>query len=137
MVRLATAFCLVSTIAAPAWAQAGPRGAPPDLVVRDLVGAAVWTSDRNRVRLVRVGPGPRAALAVLRVGGVLGFGAREVALPLPELRHDATELSLPHLTEADLRAMLPWRGGPRALPLDEVLGSGVAAQAGLQETERP
>jgi hypothetical protein len=105
--------------AQPALTQQGPVGVFADTAVRDLIGARVMASDgRNIGEVERVVQHDGNVLAVVGVGGFLGFGEHDVALPIGDFAQEELGLSLAAYTEDDLRALVPWSGEGEVMPLN-------------------
>ncbi|KIT15457.1 PRC-barrel domain-containing protein [Jannaschia aquimarina] len=109
----------VALLQIPALAQQGPVGAFADTAVGDLVGADVLAADGDPIgeveRLVDV---RGEVLAIVGVGGFLGFGEHDVAIPLREFVQAEDSLSLSAYTRSDLQAMIAYQGEGDPLPLD-------------------
>jgi sporulation protein YlmC with PRC-barrel domain len=93
-----------------------------DLVVlgwsakRELIGKAV-TNDKNEkigkvddliISPSRDGSTPAASFAIIDVGGFLGIGDRDVAIPMEQLKLQNKQLLLPGATKDALKAMPPF-----------------------------
>ena len=103
-------------------AQQGPAGAFADTAVRDLIGARVIAADGSTIGEVeRVIAQGSDVMAVVGVGGFLGFGEHDVLLPLGDFAQDESGLSLAAYTEEDLRAMIEWSGDGEAMPLNRTV----------------
>jgi len=96
-------------------AVAGLYGTFADRAVSDLIGMDVLAQDDvddpkleevgEVDRLVRVATGDEV-LAVVGMGGFLGFARHDVALPLARFEESAEGLVLPDMTEDELEAMV-------------------------------
>jgi sporulation protein YlmC with PRC-barrel domain len=83
---------------------------------RDLMGKAV-TNDKNekigKVDDLIISPStdgntPAASFAIIGVGGFLGIGNRDVAIPMEQLKLQNKQLILPGATKDALKAMPPF-----------------------------
>ena len=92
--------------------------------VSDLVGMDVLSASGNDVgeidRLIR-GTGGRL-LAVVGVGGFLGLGEHDVAVPLDRFSMAEDGLMLDGLSEAQLEAMPEWDERGEVMPLGMTVG---------------
>jgi sporulation protein YlmC with PRC-barrel domain len=83
---------------------------------RELIGKAV-TNDKNE-RIGKIddliispssdGSTPAASFAIVGVGGFLGIGDRDVAIPMEQLKLQNRQLLLPGATKDALKAMPPF-----------------------------
>jgi hypothetical protein len=58
--------------------------------------------------LVKGSNAPTASFAIIGVGGLLGIGKREVAIPTEQLKLQNKKLTLPGATKDALKAMPPF-----------------------------
>lgn len=82
----------------------------------DLIGKTV-TNDKNdkigKIEDLIISPSkdnsaPAASFAIIGVGGFLGIGKRDVAIPMEQLRLQNKQLMLPGATKDALKAMPPF-----------------------------
>ena len=109
-------------------APSGGYGAFGDIAVRDIVGRSVLGATGESLGEVETLVSLDGdVLAVLGVGGFLGFGEHEVAVPLADLNPGEGALILPGLDRAALEAMPEHDGTGDALAMDvTVAGEPVA-----------
>ncbi len=117
-------------VASPALAQDSPLGAFADIAVRDVVGLTVLAGGGENVgeveSLVKSGDD---VMAVLGVGGFLGFGEHDVAVPLAELQPAEGAVLLKTLDLQTLEEMPAYDGASEALPMDvTVAGTPIAVE---------
>ncbi len=77
------------------------------LNARDLREKPIYDTQSQRVAMladVTGSPGPNRQ-AILRTGGVMGIGAREVTLPLEKIDMEADGRLIIHMTEDQLRLL--------------------------------
>ena len=98
--------------------------------VADIVGLDVIAMDDGELsdvgeveRLVRVAAGGDEVMAIVGVGGFLGLGEHDVAVPLAQFEMSAEGLVLPGVTEDDLEAMAPFEDaeGVEELAMDRTV----------------
>lgn len=83
---------------------------------RDLFGKTVVNDKNDKIGKVedliispsKVANGPVATFAIIGVGGFLGMGKREVAIPTEQLKLHNKQLTLPGATKETLKAMPPF-----------------------------
>jgi hypothetical protein len=129
------AMFLVSLCAGPAVAQDPPAQAPVAGVVplgvtvtdmqaivkgwstkKDLMGKTVVNDTKDKIGKIDdliitpnpSGKGPVATFAIIGVGGFLGVGRRDVAIPLEQLKIETNNIMLPGATKDALKAMPPF-----------------------------
>jgi hypothetical protein len=95
-----------------------------DARVADLVGTNVTGENGNDIgeidRLISNG---QELLAIVGVGGFLGLGEQDVAIPLDRFSMTDNGLVLDTVTEREIEAMPEWNGSGDALPLDTTIGN--------------
>lgn len=82
----------------------------------DLLGKTVVNDKNEKIGKVddliispnKVGNAPAASFAIIGVGGFLGIGKRDVAIPAEQLKLQNKELTLPGATKEALKAMPPF-----------------------------
>ena len=132
---------LMLLVCAPAWAQqptdpasppAGRAAArfPQPVWVGDLLGKQVLRPVEAQDVLGRVAAIARrpdgAVLIVVRLGGVLGLGARPVAVPVEATALLGPYLAVMDLSPGQLRALPTYDSdGAQALPADETIRVGL------------
>lgn len=121
----------LTAVAPAAFAQTAVPPVFADVAVGDLVGADVKAGDGSSLgeveRVVALGGD---VVAVVGVGGFLGFGEHDVAIPLQEFAPGEDALTLAGYSEEDLKAMVAWGGDGEALPLNvTVSGTPVETEA--------
>ncbi|TFL19186.1 PRC-barrel domain-containing protein [Jannaschia formosa] len=108
---------------AEAPAGEGLYGAFANMRVSDLVGMNVLGGTGERLgevdRLVDVGGTPNA---IVGVGGFLGFGERDIAIPLDRFSQTEEGLRLDALTEEELEAMPEWDESGEEMPAEMTVG---------------
>lgn len=106
--------------AAPAAPDAdGAYGVFAATAVRDLIGMDVLESSGADVgEIEELVQAAGTVQAVVGVGGFLGFGEHDVAIPLSKFVMTDSGLMLPDLSEAQLRGMAGYDGAFEALPRD-------------------
>ncbi len=80
---------------------------------RDLLGKAVTNDKKERIGKIEdiiVAPGPaskmqHASVAIIGVGGFLGMGRHDVAIPTEQIRVEGSNLVLPGATKDALKAV--------------------------------
>ncbi|WP_179380891.1 PRC-barrel domain-containing protein [Jannaschia marina] len=110
-------------------------GAFADTAVRDLVGKNVMAQTGDSVGEVEslVSEGEEVH-AVVGVGGFLGLGEHDVAIPLTEFTDSEDGLVLPNMTQEELEAMAAFEGEAEELPMDvTVSGEPVAVEDPMTE----
>ena len=83
---------------------------------RDLFGKTVVNDKNEKIGKVDdliISPGkdrntPAASFAIIGVGGFLGIGKRDVAIPMEQLKLQNKQLTLPGATKDALKAMPPF-----------------------------
>lgn len=83
---------------------------------RDLIGTAVVNDKNDKIGKVddliitpsKGGNAPAASFAIIGVGGFLGIGKRDVAIPTEQLRLHNKKLTLPGATKEALKALPPF-----------------------------
>jgi sporulation protein YlmC with PRC-barrel domain len=83
---------------------------------RDLLGKTVVNDKNEKIGKVDdliISPSkdsntPSASFAIIGVGGFLGIGKRDVAIPMEQLRLQNKQLTLPGATKDALKAMPPF-----------------------------
>ena len=83
---------------------------------RDLFGKTVVNDKDEKIGKVDdliISPGkgsttPEASFAIIGVGGFLGIGKREIAIPSDQLKLQNKQLTLPGATKEALKAMPPF-----------------------------
>lgn len=122
-------------------ASAGLYGTFADRAVSDIVGMDVLARSDNGEEMDEVGEVERLVrtatseevLAVVGIGGFLGLGEHDVAVPLARFQESEEGLVLPEFTEEELEAMAPFEDGDgiEELTLDmTVAGTPVAPVEG-------
>ena len=96
-----------------------------ELTGRDVYGAA--GEEIGEIDSIVVDRGSKSALAVIGVGGFLGIGERDVAVPLSELRLGEGNRLIADLTKERVSAMQPYNRGTyeaaeAGRPLRDTLG---------------
>ncbi|KIT15456.1 PRC-barrel domain-containing protein [Jannaschia aquimarina] len=119
----------------------GLYGAFGDRAVADLIGLNVLAnSTEGEIRnvgevesLVRTAGGGDEVMAVVGVGGFLGFGERDVAVPLASFEENELGLVLPGMTRDELEAMQPYDGAGVELTMDMTVdGQPIAPDTEMQ-----
>jgi sporulation protein YlmC with PRC-barrel domain len=85
-------------------------------VKRDLLGKTVVNDKNEKIGKVddliispsKDGSTPAASFAIIGVGGFLGMGKRDVAIPMEQLKVQNKQLALPGATKDTLKAMPPF-----------------------------
>jgi sporulation protein YlmC with PRC-barrel domain len=83
---------------------------------RDLLGKTVVNDKNEKIGKVDdliISPNtdsslPAASFAIIGVGGFLGIGKRDVAIPMEQLKVENKQLALPGATKDTLKAMPPF-----------------------------
>jgi sporulation protein YlmC with PRC-barrel domain len=83
---------------------------------RDLLGKTVANDKNDKIGKVddliispsKDGSTPAASFAIIGVGGFLGIGKRDVAIPMEQLKVQNKQLTLPGATKDALKAMPPF-----------------------------
>jgi sporulation protein YlmC with PRC-barrel domain len=83
---------------------------------RDLLGKTVVNDKNEKIGKVDdliISPNkdsslPAASFAIIGVGGFLGIGKRDVAIPMEQLKVEDKQLALPGATKDTLKAMPPF-----------------------------
>lgn len=83
---------------------------------RDLLGKTVVNDKNEKIGKVddliispsKDGNTPAASFAIIGVGGFLGMGKRDVAIPMEQLKLQNKQLALPGATKDTLKAMPPF-----------------------------
>jgi sporulation protein YlmC with PRC-barrel domain len=83
---------------------------------RDLLGKTVVNDKNDKIGKVddliispnRDSTTPAASFAIIGVGGFLGMGKRDVAIPMEQLKVQNKQLALPGATKDTLKAMPPF-----------------------------
>lgn len=83
---------------------------------RDLFGKTVVNDKNEKIGKIddliispsKAGDAPAASFAIIGVGGFLGMGKREVAIPTEQLKLQNKQLTLPGATKDALKAMPPF-----------------------------
>lgn len=83
---------------------------------RDLLGKTVVNDKNDKIGKVddliispsKDGKSPAASYAIIGVGGFLGIGKRDVAIPAAQLKVQDKKLSLPGATKDALKALPPF-----------------------------
>jgi sporulation protein YlmC with PRC-barrel domain len=83
---------------------------------RDLLGKTVVNDKNEKIGKVddlilspsKVSTTPAASFAIIGVGGFVGIGKREVAIPTEQLKLQNKQLTLPGATKDTLKAMPPF-----------------------------
>jgi sporulation protein YlmC with PRC-barrel domain len=83
---------------------------------RDLLGKTVVNDKNEKIGKVDdliISPSkdsntPAASFAIIGVGGFLGMGKRDVAIPMEQLKIQNKQLALPGATKDTLKAMPPF-----------------------------
>ncbi|MEM8824675.1 MAG: PRC-barrel domain-containing protein [Pseudomonadota bacterium] len=103
--------------AAPAAPATGGYGAFGDVAVASLLGQNVIEgSGANVGEIERLVSADGSVMAVVGVGGFLGFGEHDVAVPLAEMAPVEGGVQLQTLVRTDLEAMDAWAGEGEELP---------------------
>ncbi len=103
---------------------------PQPVRVGDLIHRTVLQPTESRpilghvVGVVRLDDGNQAI--VIRYGGALGFGGRDIAVPLDAMVLLGEELEVLDFTPAQLRDFPTYGGGGRTLGADEIIHVGLA-----------
>jgi hypothetical protein len=142
---------VVTTEQAPVLDGAEPGAAPPsapviaeggygtfgNVAVASLVGQnVVAVSGENVGEIERLVAVDGKVLAVIGIGGFLGFGEHDVALPITELADEEGALKLQSLARADLEEMEEWDGaGEELLRETTVSGAPLDPANGLPVSE--
>ncbi|UWQ21604.1 PRC-barrel domain-containing protein [Jannaschia sp. W003] len=100
-------------------AATGLYGTFADRAVSDIVGLDVLARDNDGDEMEDVGEVERLVrtsasdevLAVVGIGGFLGIGEHDVAVPLSRFQESEDGLVLPEFTEEELEAMAPFEDG--------------------------
>ena len=106
---VAAAVALAATPFVTTWVRAAGAGLVDvtQLNARDLREKPIYDAKSQRVAMltdVTGSPGPNRQ-AILRTGGVMGIGAREVTLPLEKIDMEADGRLIIHMTEDQLRLL--------------------------------
>ena len=132
LMLLACAPALAQPPAAPAPPPAGRAAQrfPQPVRVGDLLGKEVLRPVEAQDVLGRVGAIARrpdgAVLIVVRLGGVLGIGARPVAVPVEAVALLGPYLAVMDLSPQQLRALPTYDGaGAQTLPAEETIRVGL------------
>ncbi|TFW30507.1 PRC-barrel domain-containing protein [Massilia horti] len=83
---------------------------------RDLLGKPVINDRKERIGTIddliitpsTTGKLPRATVAIIGVGGFIGIGKRDVAIPVEQIQHTDNTFVLPGATKDALKAMPPF-----------------------------
>lgn len=83
---------------------------------RDLLGKTVVNDKNDKIGKIddliispsKDGSAPAASFAIIGVGGFLGIGKRDVAIPTAQLKLQEKQLTLPGATKDALKAMPPF-----------------------------
>lgn len=83
---------------------------------RDLLGKTVVNDKDDKIGKIddliispaKTGNAPSATFAIIGVGGFLGIGKRDVAIPMEQLKLQNKQLTLPGATKDALKAMPPF-----------------------------
>lgn len=82
---------------------------------RDLIGKTVVNDKDDKIGKIddliispAKGDAPAASFAIVGVGGFLGVGKHDVAIPMAQLRIQNKQLSLPGATKDALKALPPF-----------------------------
>ncbi len=83
---------------------------------RDLLGKTVVNDKNDKIGTIddliispgKAGTTPAASYAIIGVGGFLGLGKRDVAIPAEQLKLQNKQLTLPGATKEALKAMPPF-----------------------------
>jgi sporulation protein YlmC with PRC-barrel domain len=119
---LASAQAPAQAPAAPVAGRAPIGVAVMDVVVlgwsakRDLTGKPVVNDKNEKIGKIddliispsKDGSTPAASFAIISVGGFLGIGNRDVAIPMEQLKLQNKQLMLPGATKDALKAMPPF-----------------------------
>ncbi|SFJ76017.1 PRC-barrel domain-containing protein [Jannaschia pohangensis] len=106
----------------------GGYGAFADIAVSDLVGLNVLTNSGENVGEIETLVKASAdgdVMAVLGIGGFLGFGEHDVAVPLTELAPAEGAVLLQSLDLATLEGMPAYDGAGEALPMNTTVAGDV------------
>ncbi|WP_078031666.1 PRC-barrel domain-containing protein [Massilia sp. KIM] len=85
-------------------------------VERDLLGKTVVNDKNDKIGKIddliispsKDGSTPAASFAIIGVGGFLGIGKRDVAIPIEQIKLNQKQLTLPGATKDALKAMPPF-----------------------------
>jgi sporulation protein YlmC with PRC-barrel domain len=85
-------------------------------VERDLLGKTVVNDKNDKIGKIddliispsKDGSTPAASFAIIGVGGFLGIGKRDVAIPIEQIKLSQKQLTLPGATKDALKAMPPF-----------------------------
>lgn len=85
-------------------------------VERDLLGKTVVNDKNDKIGKIddliispsKDGSTPAASFAIVGVGGFLGIGKRDVAIPIEQIKLNQKQLTLPGATKDALKAMPPF-----------------------------
>ncbi|MEL6585446.1 MAG: PRC-barrel domain-containing protein [Pseudomonadota bacterium] len=133
-VPLSLAAAILALGSAPAFAQdaqTGGVGAFADVAVAELIGQRVLVGNGENVgeveSIVKAGAD---TMAVLGIGGFLGFGEHDVAVPLTELSPAEGAILLKSMDMEMLQALPAYDGSAEQMPMDvTVAGEPVAPAA--------
>ncbi|WP_298429046.1 PRC-barrel domain-containing protein [uncultured Jannaschia sp.] len=138
-IRVAGAALLLAGLPAGAQEVAdGAYGAFADIAVRDIVGLTVVTGTGENIgeveQVLKAGADMQA---VLGIGGFLGFGEHDVAVPLTALAPADGVVLLQEMDLETLEAMPAFEATPEveALPLDVTVAGAPAPRPGAVELE--
>lgn len=115
----------------------GGYGAFGDVAVASLLGQnVVEGSGENVGEIERLISDDGGVMAVVGVGGFLGFGEHDVAVPLSEMAPVDGAVQLQRLARADLEGMAPWGGEGEELPRNTtVSGTPLSPEDGTPVSE--
>jgi hypothetical protein len=77
-------------------------------IKKDVLGKAVLNDSNDKIGTIEdllVSRGQAISYAIIGVGGFLGMGQHDVAIPVHQLRMDNTQISLPGATAESLKAL--------------------------------
>lgn len=85
-------------------------------VERDLLGKTIVNDKNDKIGKIddliispsKDGSTPAASFAIIGVGGFLGIGKRDVAIPIEQIKLNQKQLTLPGATKDALKAMPPF-----------------------------
>ncbi|MEM8850731.1 MAG: PRC-barrel domain-containing protein [Pseudomonadota bacterium] len=123
--------------AAPTAPAQGGYGAFGDVAVASLLGQNVLEGTGENVgEIERLVSADGSVMAVVGVGGFLGFGEHDVAVPLAEMAPVEGGVQLQTLARTDLEAMDAWAGDGEELPRNvTVSGTPLNPENGTPVTE--
>lgn len=82
-------------------------------IKKDVLGKAVLNDNNDKIGTIEdllVSRGQAISYAIIGVGGFLGLGQHDVAIPVNQLRMNNTQISLPGATVESLKALRVFEG---------------------------